>query len=749
MGMDPGTLAIIGSTVLDAGSNLFGAHNQNQTNNANLNAQIAQQQMMQQYVNQFLQPGANPYSQAISNFIGRGSQIGGQQPYIPQVNGQPVNLPNGPITKGRQVLAGLGGAGGAGANGLMSSASMLSRMPTVGAGGMPQARTGPTYNDWISSNDQDFPNREAAQNAYGDYMLQNGLQAPGGMAGMDAAPPGAGAGGNMAGLTGQAWIDAQDPAWINAIKNSPIPEIRAMLTDPDWVASMGYGIASDGSLMDPNTGAVIKGPNAGLAGKAGYINTGPGGAYTPPAQGPASYLQGGQMFDNAGQAQGAFNWLQNNPGQAFAPQMDGGQYTQDALAQLTQGVPNFSQGGEGGAFGGPNDAQLGGQMYTYHSPGAFTYNPAQLGAAPQVGAQQIAGSPQVNAQQISGLPQLTAPTGTQGFNAGQDGLMQLMNKQLQPSQDPSLSLNLQSLNNTGDPFNNSDLFKALQPLDQQGIDRQVSDLHGSAGSLGQRFGTAMNRNEGTLRTDIQNNLNARNAQIQQQSYEQAQARRMQSLGMTAGIDQSNNQFALANAGLNLNAAQGLAQTGLQGGALDLQAGQSNLQAMLQAALANQSTNLNAQQFNAQQGFNVGQANQQANLQAGMANQNTLAQYGINNMNALNQAGQFNAGQRTQADQFAASQGQAYNQLILQALGNAGNLQQGQNSYNAGLLGILNGVGVPQAQPSAIPGAISDASSSAMMLPFLLQMMGRQGGGGSPYTPSQFQMPSFAPGAWHL
>lgn len=106
--------------------------------------------------------------------------------------------------------------------------------------------------------------------------------------------------------------------------------------------------------------------------------------------------------------------------------------------------------------------------------------------------------------------------GTQGFNSGQDGFMQFLNR-------------------GGAQFDNSEQFKALNVLDQRGIGEQVAQLHGSAGSLGQRFGTAMNRNEGNLRRDALQNIGARNAGIASSSFESGAQRGLQAQGLLAQI----------------------------------------------------------------------------------------------------------------------------------------------------------------------------------------------------------------------
>jgi hypothetical protein len=117
-------------------------------------------------------------------------------------------------------------------------------------------------------------------------------------------------------------------------------------------------------------------------------------------------------------------------------------------------------------------------------------------------------------------------TGTQEFNTGQDGFMQFLNR-------------------GGAQFDNSPQFQALKTMDDLNLGEQVAQLHASAGSLGQRFGTAMNRNEALLRSNALATTGARNAGIASQSFEsgaqrglQAQALLAQILGQAGGFQQN-------------------------------------------------------------------------------------------------------------------------------------------------------------------------------------------------------------------
>jgi hypothetical protein len=444
--------------------------------------------------------------------------------------------------------------------------------------------------------------------------------------------------GDLAAMTllGQGAIGSKtvDPAFANA---GVTPEILAAANKSQAMLEQGYQAQS----------------------KSGNPNVWPT-EYLPPEL-QAGYTPGTPASNGGGTP----NLWQTQVGETQQPN-----YGYLPGGNMNLSSPGFDIGaipGQLGSYGGLGNPSSGngsygsnGQMFVYNSPGAFTYNPMQLGQAPTV-------------------------TGTQAFNNGQDPLLQMYRKNLTPQTDPSLQPNLAQINSGDTAFNNSDLFRALQPVQQQQLDQQIGQLHASAGSLGERFGSSMMRNEALLRSNVQNQVNLQNAQIAQQSFENAQNRRVQGLGLSLGNNQNLNQFTLGAAGLQQQAAAGLGNNALN---------------------------------------------------ANLADQNLLAQYGIQNANIYNSAAQFNAGQQTAENQFNASQGNTYNSMILQALASAANTQQAQSNYNSGIFGALAGVGIPQAVPSPLPGAIGDAASSLSMLPLLMSMM--NSGNNSSYSPYSFQ-----------
>lgn len=379
----------------------------------------------------------------------------------------------------------------------------------------------------------------------------------------------------------------------------------------------------------------------------------------------------------------------------YSPPMPGqgttglpGLYAQDAASQrqaanqaasMVQGIPQgFGQAGpdpfsymQGGLFN-PQTARL---------AAPFTYQAEQVGAMPQVQGERIAAPAAINLQQ---------------FNPGQDGLLQMMRRSIGAPDDAAVRTNLQRSVTGQERFDTSELFRALGLLDQRAVESQVADLRAGAGSLGERFGTAMHQNEARLRTDVTNASAARNAQIQQASFESAMARAMQGLGMQTSYQQQLNQLPFQEAGLQLQAGQAAGSLFNQGQGLNLEAQRATADNVLRAALANQQTGMQGQQINAAQA-----------LQAALANQG-----------ATNQAGQFNAQAGMDMATFNSAQGQQFNQLLLGLLGGAQGAQQQQFAQNTGLLSLLAGLPVPSQQPNAMPGAMGDIGQMLMLLPYL-------------------------------
>jgi hypothetical protein len=112
-------------------------------------------------------------------------------------------------------------------------------------------------------------------------------------------------------------------------------------------------------------------------------------------------------------------------------------------------------------------------------------------------------------------------SGTQGFNAGQDALMQMLR---------------------ASPFDTSGIFSALDPINKRATDTAVADLQANFGSLGERFGGFGAQAEGNLRAQMGETQAAQRAGIQQQTYENAMNRKQgAATQLEQGGLQQNNQ----------------------------------------------------------------------------------------------------------------------------------------------------------------------------------------------------------------
>lgn len=152
---------------------------------------------------------------------------------------------------------------------------------------------------------------------------------------------------------------------------------------------------------------------------------------------------------------------------------------------------------------------------------------------------------------LAGLQPLREIGVGQGFNTGQDALMQMLRADPLTKTDAVLG----GIMETGDPFDTSNVFKTLAVVDNHNREAGLADLRAGAGGLGQRFGSAMMRGEEKLVGEMDENTAARNAQIAMQAYEAAQARRLQAAGLQTGREQFNRTFGS-------NVAQTLANLGL-------------------------------------------------------------------------------------------------------------------------------------------------------------------------------------------
>lgn len=329
---------------------------------------------------------------------------------------------------------------------------------------------------------------------------------------------------------------------------------------------------------------------------------------------------------------------------------------------------------------------------------------------PGFGAQMIGNPGQV------AVPQIGGPQFGSDFNMGQDALMQMLRTSPGQQRDTAMEGQLRSMFGDGGMQDLSALLGSQDAVLQNNLAGQVSALRGSAGSLGQRFGSELRGQEGKLRSDFLTQSAANRQNTLAQAFESAQGRKLQALGLGSQNLQAANQFGLQGAQLQQGAAQQLLSSALQAAQLGqgaqfqnaanllqaqginvnaaLQASTANqsagLQAQgqnLQALLANQSSGLQASQTNAanalqaalanqQTGLNAGQSSAQMALQAALANQSAgLSNQQLGAQQAL-QAALANQSNSTQNNQFTAAQ-QLQAMLANQQMAGQFGMQQGQ------------------------------------------------------------------------
>lgn len=119
--------------------------------------------------------------------------------------------------------------------------------------------------------------------------------------------------------------------------------------------------------------------------------------------------------------------------------------------------------------------------------------------------------------------------GGQGFNTGQDGLMQGMRRDPLAQSNNALAAIIDA---QGNPFDTSELFQSLGVLDNRNLTQSLAGLSAAAPGLGSRFGTANRNAEVRLREQALQDAAARNAGIAMQSHGDAQGRLLQALGLS-------------------------------------------------------------------------------------------------------------------------------------------------------------------------------------------------------------------------
>ena len=195
-----------------------------------------------------------------------------------------------------------------------------------------------------------------------------------------------------------------------------------------------------------------------------------------------------------------------------------------------------------------------------------------------------------------------APTMGEGFNVGQDALMQMLRADGGVQMDANLTKQLEEILAGGPSFDTSPLFDALQTQDERRARSATADLRAGASGLGQRFGTALMRAEGDTRAQLAENAGARDASLVQQMWEAAQGRRLGAGQILAGREQTRLGAEDADLERMLRVALGLQEGGLQEG----QFNQQNFGLGLNQQ--NQMANFLSMLFNMEQGRRGGNAN---------------------------------------------------------------------------------------------------------------------------------------------
>lgn len=366
---------------------------------------------------------------------------------------------------------------------------------------------------------------------------------------------------------------------------------------------------------------------------------------------------------------------------------------------------------------------------------AMGFRPQQFQGAP--GVQTV--NPNVSLQRAQGgfTPELLSGTGalgTAGFNTGQDALMQMLRSDPRTKVDQTLE---GIMANQGDPYNNSELFRSMGVLDQRAIDEQIGQLRGSFAGLGQRFGSSAQRQEGTIRREMTDDMMARNAQIQAAAYEAAQGRRMDAASALTGREQFGQQ-------LRSNIAGQVQSGGLAGADVILGATTANNQARLagqqfnaatvgqnnDATLAEQQLLLSAAAQNNQANLATGQLNLAgitANNQAGLSAEQLRGVFAGQNVDSQVAAQQLmlqSAAQNNQTGQNYAALGMQSTAQRNEANLNAARLVQEANVENiraALQAGGLNQAAQLQAQELALRAQQGDQAAKLQLHQLLMEV----------------------------
>lgn len=177
----------------------------------------------------------------------------------------------------------------------------------------------------------------------------------------------------------------------------------------------------------------------------------------------------------------------------------------------------------------------------------------------------------------------------ESFNTGQDALSQFLRSD-PTRQTDYVDTALEDIVGGGAPFDLSNLYAALEPLETRAQGRALSALRGSAPTLGRRFGSAAAGKEADMLAQITEAGNARRGELAFQAHEGAQGRRLAGAQLATGRRDSARQALLQAIGLGNDAGgvnmqrQALALQALMGGA-NIRGNRQGLSAQLLSLLS--------------------------------------------------------------------------------------------------------------------------------------------------------------------
>lgn len=127
--------------------------------------------------------------------------------------------------------------------------------------------------------------------------------------------------------------------------------------------------------------------------------------------------------------------------------------------------------------------------------------------------------------------------GSEEWNTGQDALMQMLR---------------------ADPTDSAEMFEAWEPLERRALNNALSEAWGQSSGLGQRFGSAMLREEGRVRGEAAENAAARRTQTVVGLEESARDRSLQAANILGNQELSAGQLILQALAQRIGGAQALA-----------------------------------------------------------------------------------------------------------------------------------------------------------------------------------------------